>query len=107
VEVHRSERVAIYADPESCAVFREDGSEALTGEHAGQPLSRERLIPGADTVTYVEGNTERCANASASTTRRGLRPWHVWTLLVWEPGDLGVGRGASPVRVGKAKSCSR
>jgi len=107
VEVHRSERLAIYADPESCAAFREDGSEALTGEHAGQPLSRERLIPGADTVTYVEGNTERCANASTSTTRRGLRPWHAWTLLAREPGDLGADRRASPVRIGKVKSHSR
>ena len=107
MEVHRSERLAIYADPESCAAFREDGSEALTGEHAGQPLSRERLIPDADTVTYVEGEMQWCANASTTAIRRGLRPWHVWMLLVWEPGDLGVGRGASPVRVGKAKSCSR
>ena len=106
-EVHRSERVAIYADPESCAAVREDGGEALTGECAGQALSRERLIPDADAVTYVEGNTQRRVSASAVVIRRGLRPWHVRTLLVWEPGDLGVGRGASPVRVGKAKSCSR
>ena len=107
MEVHRSERVAIYADPESCAALREDGGEALTGERTGQPLSRERLIPDADTVTYVEGNTQQRVSASAAVIRRGLRPWHVQTLLVWEPGDLGVGRGASPVRVGKAKSCSR
>ena len=106
MQVHHSERVAIYADPESCAAGREDGSEALTGERAAQPLSRERLIPGADTVTYVEGNIERRANASASTTRRGLRPWHVRKLLVREPGDLGAGRRASPARIGKAKSRS-
>ena len=107
MEVHRSERLAIYADPESCAVLREDGSEALTGEYAGQPLSRERLIPDADTVTYVEGNTVRCASASASTIRRGLRTWHAWTLLVREPGDLGADREASPVRVGKVRNRSR
>lgn len=107
MQVHHSERVAIYADPESCAAVREDGGEALTGEHAGQPLSRERLIPGADTVTYVEGNTARRASASASMTRRGLRTWHAWTLLVREPGDLGADRRASLVRIGKAKSRSR
>ena len=106
MRVHHSERVAIYADPESCTAVREVGGDALTGEHAGQPLSRERLIPGADTVTYVEGNTARRASASASMTRRGLRPWHAWTLLVWEPGDLGADRRASPVRIGKAKSRS-
>ena len=107
VEVHYSEGVAIRADLESCAVIREDHDEALTEERTGQPLSRERLIPDADAVTYVEGNTQRRVSASAVVIRRGLRPWHVRTLLVWEPGDLGVGRGASPVRVGKAKSCSR
>ena len=103
MQVHHSERVAIYADPESCAAVREDSGEALTGEHAGQPLSRERLIPSADTVTYVEGNTQRYVTASISTTRRGLRTWHAWTLLAREPGDLGVGRRASPARIGKAK----
>ena len=107
MKVHYSEGVAIRADLESCVVFREDGDEALTEERTGQPLSRERLIPGADTVTCVEGNTERRANASASTTRRGLRPWHAWTLLAREPGDLGADRRASPVRIGKVKSHSR
>lgn len=107
MEVHRSEGLAIHADLESCVVIREDGDEALTEERTGQPLSRERLIPDADTVTYVEGNIQRCASASAAVIRRGLRPWHVWTLLVWEPGDLGVVRKHHPVRVGKAKSCSR
>jgi hypothetical protein len=65
VEVHCSEGVAIRADLESCGVIREDGGEALTEESTGQPLSRERLIPDADTVTYVEGNTQRRASASA------------------------------------------
>ena len=82
MEVHYSEGVAIRADLESCVVLREDGDEALTEERTGQPLSRERLIPAADTVTYVEGNTQRRASASAAVIRRGLRPWHVRTLLV-------------------------
>lgn len=102
MQVDHGERLAIYADPESCAAVREDGGKALTGKHAGQPLSRERLIPGADTVTYVEGEIERRANASASTTRRGLRTWDAWTLIVREPGDPGADRRASPVRIGKA-----
>ena len=30
--------------------------------------------------------------ASARPTRRGRRPWHVWTLFVRESGDLGFGQ---------------
>lgn len=87
MEVHYSEGVAIRADLESCVVIREGCYEALTEDRAGQPLSRERLIPDADTVTYVEGNTQRRVSASAAVIRRGLRPWHVRKLLV-----LGTGR---------------
>ena len=46
-----SEGVAIHADPESCGGVREGAVEALTGAHAGQPLSREIHCPrGADVV---------------------------------------------------------
>ena len=31
-------------------------------------------------------------SASARPTRRGRRPWHVWTLFVRESGDLGFGQ---------------
>jgi hypothetical protein len=46
------EGVANHIGPESCAVVRKDGGEALTGERAGQPLSRESRVslPGADAV---------------------------------------------------------
>src|SRR5262249_14754868 len=44
VQVHHDEGVAIHIDPESCAVAREGNSEALTGERAGQPLSRESTL---------------------------------------------------------------
>jgi hypothetical protein len=54
VEVRRDEGVAIRIGPESCAVPREGCGEALTGEHAGQPLSRERsFLRGADGVLEV------------------------------------------------------
>jgi hypothetical protein len=74
---------------------REASREALTGECIGQPLSRESFIPGADTVVFVEGNTFGRANASARTTWRGQRPWHVQTLLAREPGDLTLDRSAA------------
>ena len=39
-ESHRK-GLASHPDPESCGVGREAGIEALTGAHAGQPLSCE------------------------------------------------------------------
>jgi hypothetical protein len=75
VQVHYGEGVANHTDPESCAAYREVCGEALTGERAGRPLSHEMfLIQDADVVTYAEGNTNGCDNASARTVRRGRRP---------------------------------
>src|ERR671925_2414736 len=53
-----SEGVAIHTDPESCILVRKGVGEALTGERAGQVLSREIEPPsrkrwpllGADAV---------------------------------------------------------
>jgi hypothetical protein len=51
VQVHYGEGVANHTGPESCAARREVCGEALTGVHAGQPLSREtRFILDADVV---------------------------------------------------------
>jgi hypothetical protein len=89
VQVHYGEGIANHTGPESCAAYREVCGEALTGERTGQPLSRETfLIQDADAVTYAEGKTNGCDNASARTVLRGRRPWHVRTLFVREPGDL-------------------
>ena len=111
MQVHYDEGVANHIGPEPCAGIREGVGEALTGERIGQPLSRERvIIPGADAVLVAEGNTDGRAIASARTTRRGRRPWHVRTLLAREPGDLRIGHSASTrrlVRIGKARSRSR
>jgi len=65
------------------------------------------FVPNADTVFDVESNTSGGDNASLRPVRRGLRPWHVRTLFVREPGDLGLGRVAPPARIGKARSQSR
>ena len=109
MQVHHDEGVAIHIGPESCAVAREGLSEALTGERIGQPLSRESLDPGADAVSSAEGNTNRCVIASAWSTRRGRRTWHVQKLLGREPGDprSGQWRYAALARIGKARSRSR
>jgi hypothetical protein len=110
VQVHDDEGVAIYIGPEPCVGVREDGDEASVGESIGQPLSRERLlVPGADAVSSAEGNTNRRNIASAWSTRRGRRTWHVQKLLTREPGGPTAGRWrpTALVRIGKARSRSR
>ena len=92
MRVRYVEGLAIHSGPESCAGAREGASEALTGVRTGQPLSRERSLLGADIVTKMESNTDGCVIASARTTWRGHRPWHVRMFLAREPGDLGLGR---------------
>jgi hypothetical protein len=89
VEVSHDEGVASHIGPESCVACREVRDEALTGERAGQPLSRDRFYLGVPTpLRGAEGKTDGCASASAQTTPRGQRPWHARMLLAREPGDL-------------------
>ena len=109
VQVRCDEGVAIHIGPEPCAGIREDVGEASVGQRIGQPLSHDRsFIPGADAVQKAEGNTSKHVNASAWTTWRGRRPWHVRTLLAREPGDLGSDQPLNGLaRIGKARSCSR
>jgi len=110
VEVRCDEGIANHIGPKPCAVVREDIGEASAGDRIGQPLSREiDVILGADAVPLAEGNMDGRVIASARPAQRGLRPWHVRTLLVREPGDLMSGQGGAPllVRTGKARSRSR
>ena len=110
MQVHCDEGVANHIGPEPCVAVREDGSEASAGERIGQPLSRVRNSSrGADAVRRAEGNKVGRAIASATSARRGQRPWHVRTLLAREPGDPRPDRRlcADPVRIGKARSRSR
>ena len=45
------EDLANHDDPESCVGIRKGVGEALTGEHAGRVLSREKfIVQGADAV---------------------------------------------------------
>lgn len=111
MQVPDSKDLANHVGPESCVVHREVWREALTGGRIGQPLSHDRVdIPGADAVQVAQGNTSGRAIASALMTRRGRRPWHVRTLLAWEPGDLQLDRRCLyrlAARIGKARSRSR
>ena len=95
MQVSHDEGVASHIGPESCVACREVRGEALTGEHAGQPLSRDSFYLGVPTpLRDAEGNTDGHASASTRPTSRGHRPWHAWTLLVREPGDLPPDRRA-------------
>ena len=100
MQVHYDEGVANHIGPEPCAVSREVKGDASVGDHIGQPLSREsRSFRVLTPFCCSEGNTTKCAMASAWSARRGRRPWYVWTLLAREPGDLttgpsGVGHGS-------------
>src|SRR5258708_33929947 len=65
------------------------GSRRSVDRGAHRPAIEPRKFPilGADTVHMAEGNTSGRVIASARTTRRGQRPWHVHTLLAREPGE--------------------
>ena len=109
MQVRYDEGVAIHIGPEPCVVAREGGDEASVGERIGQPLSLEKIIPGADVVAKTEGDMDGRVSASVRTARRGRRPWHVWKLLVREPGDPASGqcRLCGLVRIGKVRSRRR
>ena len=110
MQVLHSEDIASHTVPESCVTYREVCREALTGVRAVQPLSRESFkVQGADAVSLAEGNTVLGAIVSPSMALRGLRLWHVRTLLVWEPGDLLLDRRwqyQPMARIRKARSRS-
>ena len=94
MRVHYGEGVAIRIGPEPCVGIREGVGEASVGERIGQPLSREsKKVSGADVVINTEGNMDGRAIASTCPTRRGLRPWHVWTLFVRESDFLPMVKG--------------
>jgi len=70
-----TEGVATHGVPESCAVARKGGGEALTGACAGTVLSREiRSIRAPTLLRDAEGNTGDAVSARRSPARRGRRP---------------------------------
>ena len=70
--------LASHPGPESCGVAREGEAEALTGESAGEPSSREIMTsmvptPLGEALKEAEGNIHGRALASAQGTGRGHR----------------------------------
>ena len=112
MQVHHDEGVANRIDPESCAVAREGFGEALTGDHAGQPLSHEMNYPRVPT-RLATWKAIRTGAPSRAPGRPGV---------VADPGMCGrslrgsreISRStngrvssAALVRIGKARSRSR
>ena len=79
--------------PSSGGVRREACVEALTGEHIGQPSTRESLIfPDADVVRIMEGKMGGAITRAPAQSGVVEDPEHVWKLFAREPGGLGFGR---------------
>ena len=87
MQVHYDEGVASHIGPEPCAGIREGVGEASAGEHAGQPLSRERMISRAPTLS-----TERKATrAGAHNREHPSGPAWSQTLACMEAPCTGTG----------------
>ena len=111
MKVSNRKGIANQTGPESCVARREVRDEALTGEPAGQPLSREsfKLVQGADAVSVAEGNTDR------HDKRVPVRPCVVLDPGMWvrslhenrEISCLAAFSCVGAVRVGKMRNRSR
>ena len=103
--------VAIHIGPESYIVVRKDGGEALTGERAGQLLSRERKVPlpGADAVERSgrphrpSRHRKRRADLARSQTLR------MYGRILHGNREIPplFGRNRGPDRIGKSKDAHR
>jgi hypothetical protein len=95
MRVSHGEDLANHTDPESCVWSRKAPGEALTGESAGQVLSRERGFA----LECRRRQLDRKATRNMSILREMFRlrvvedPVHAWKLSAREPGDLVSGRG--------------
>ena len=99
--------VATHISPESCAVVREDGGEALTGERAGQPLSRERRVHSQVPTSWreAEGNTGCLASARGMTDLARSQTLRMHGRILHGNREIppSSGRDRVPDRIGKSK----
>ena len=81
--------LASHPDPESCDGGRQGAGEALTGAHAGQPLSCEiRALRGADAVNRGgRPHRGRRQRQAVFGPRAVEDPAHAWKLSARETGD--------------------
>ena len=107
------EGVAIHDGPESCAVAREDGGEALTGVRAGWAIEPRNHLFGVPTQSHqAEGHILVSASASWWGTPRGHGNLGMYGVLhAREPGGPVVARqwrrcGPAAGRGGNAEAVS-
>jgi len=89
MEVSYGEGLAIHTGPESCAVVRKGGGEALTGVRAGRVLSREtELRPGCRHIRGCWKATSSVPLSRGAFGPRAVRdPVHARMHFAQEPGD--------------------
>ena len=108
MQVRCTEGLANHSGPESFTGIREGVSEALTGERAGQPWSRERLSSRMPT-RFETWKAIRTGALMRAPGRSGVveDPGTRGRFLCGNREILGLAGGTLPVRAGKARSRSR
>lgn len=94
MKVSYDEDLANHIDPESCVCNRKGAGEALTGESAGQVLSRERGFAPGCRRRQCDRKATRNVSISQETFRPRVveDPVHARKLCAREPGDPVSGR---------------
>jgi RNA-directed DNA polymerase len=96
MKVRYRKGVAIHPGPESCGAGREAVAEALTGEPAGQPLSREIGNSGVPTqLCNAEGNIADGVHREPfenSTRSKTLRTRRSPSYRNWDISSVPVGK---------------
>jgi hypothetical protein len=88
VQVHCTEGIANHSGPESCAVARKGGGEALTGARAGRAIEPRNVYFGVPTLSEWRKATSAAALSRGAVGPRVVKePGHVRNLHVREPGD--------------------
>lgn len=107
MKVRHRKGVATHPGPESCVGARKGAGEALTGEPAGQPLSREIGKSGAPTqLSYAESHTEGGVTrepSPGSTRSKTLSMWGSPSHRNWEISSASTAGSPARGRVGEGR----
>ena len=98
MKVSYDEDLANHIGPESCVCGRKVAGEALTGENAGQVLSRERGFASGCRRRQLDRKATRNISISQEMFRPRVvvDPEHAWKLSAREPGGPTFGPWLMP-----------